>query len=132
MYLICSMFVISSIIWSLGREKWMFKSSCRLFNLKFYKRMHWTQMDYNINLRTIFTLKAKSLYGSNIAITWRCTLLLNAIERCCILKTIATNRYSILYWFLFSSSAYANLKIAPTKMYSILYNYSFPFVSISM
>jgi len=65
--MMCSMFIVPSIIWSMGGKKWMLKSSCELFNLKPCKKMCWTQIDYN-NLKTMFALKAKSYQGNNIVV----------------------------------------------------------------
>jgi hypothetical protein len=62
------MFIVSSIIWSMGGKKWVLKISCELFNLKPCKKICQTQMDYN-NLKTMFALKAKNYQGSNIVVT---------------------------------------------------------------
>lgn len=64
LYLICSMFIVSSIIWSLGK-----KGGCWRIHgvdiLKPCKRMCWTQTDYN-NLRTMFALKVETLKATTI------------------------------------------------------------------
>ncbi len=105
----------------IGKTRWTLKNS--------WGCLYWNHVRGCVEHKWITTIwrqclhwKYKTLKTTTI---YRCTLLLNIMERCYNLKSIVTKKYSILYYTPISlipcECEILNLKTISTKRYSIMY-----------